>query len=243
LNNDGRRGNKVTIYVGIDDTDNLESRGTGRLARDIATELGKTCDLYGVTRHQLFVHPDIPYTSHNSSAVIHLNGCGAADVSKIFRTAKTLMLADYIEGSDPGLAVATSEQVTPGMAAFGMDAKRKIVTLDRAEELARNVGIAYEGLGGTCGGIIGAIAGIGLASTSSDGRFLLKGRARDLKYCVRTLPEVLASGIDQVATIDGRPVNGCKIDLGRSANPSYVHGKAVLFVEERDGYLVALKRD
>jgi hypothetical protein len=153
------------------------------------------------------------------------------------------MLADFVEGSDPGLAVATAEQVTPGVAAFGMDAKRKIVTMDRAEELARNMDIACEGLGGTCGGIIGAMAGIGLASTGSDGRFLMKGLSRDLKHCVRTLPEVLASGIDQVATIDGRPVNGGRIDLGRSANPSFVHGKAVLFVEERDGYLVALKRD
>jgi hypothetical protein len=124
-----------------------------------------------------------------------------------------------------------------------MDAKKVVVTLGRAEELAGNTGIAYEGLGGTCGGIIGAIAGIGLASTGSDGRFLMKDRSRDLKYCVRTLPEVLASGIDLVATIDGRPVNGGKIDLGRSANPSYVRGKAVLYVEERDGYLVALKRD
>jgi hypothetical protein len=153
------------------------------------------------------------------------------------------MLADYIEGSDPGLAVATAEQVRPGVVAFGMDAKKVVVTMRRAEELACNTGIVYEGLGGTCGGIIGAIAGIGLASTGSDGRFLMKGRSRDLKCCVRTLPEVLASGIDLVATIDGRPVNGCKIDLGRSANPSYVRGKAVLYVEERDGYLVALKRD
>lgn len=233
----------MTIFVGIDDTDNPGSRGTGRLARNIAAELGTRFDLYGVTRHQLFVHPDIPYTSHNSSAVIHLKGCSTADVSRIFRTAKKLMLADYIEGSDPGLAVATSEQVAPCVAAFGMDAKRTIVTMDRAEKLALNVGIVYEGLGGTCGGIIGAIAGIGLASTGSDGRFLMKGHTRDLKYCVRTLPEVLASGIDQVATIDGRPVNGGRVDLGRSANPSFVHGKAVLFVEERDGYLVALKRD
>lgn len=233
----------MTVFVGIDDTDIAGSRGTGRLARGIAAELGKTYDVYGVTRHQLLQHPDIPYTSHNSSAVIHLNGCRAADVDRIFRKAKKLMLADYIEGSDPGLAVATSEQLTPGVAAFGMDAKKMVVTLDRAEQLASNVGIAYEGLGGTRGGIIGAVAGIGLASTGSDGRFLMKARSRDLKYHVRTLAEVLASGIDEVATIDGRPVNGGKIDLGRSANPSFVHGKAVLFVEERDGYLVALKRD
>ena len=68
----------------------------------IAAELGKTYGLYGVTRHQLLVHPDIPYTSHNSAAVIHLDGCGAADVGRIFRRVKKLMLADYIEGSDPG---------------------------------------------------------------------------------------------------------------------------------------------
>lgn len=233
----------MTIFVGIDDTDILGSRGTGRLARGIAAELGKTYELYGVTRHQLLQHPDIPFTSHNSSAVIHLNGGKAADVGKIFRIARKMMLADYIEGSDPGLAVATSDQVAPCMAAFGMDAKKMVVTLDRAEKLADNVGIVYEGLGGTCGGIIGAVAGIGLASTGSDGRFLMKAHSRDLKYHVRTVPEVLASGIDLVATIDGRPVNGGRVDLGRSANPSYMHGKAVLFVEERDGYLVALKRD
>ncbi len=233
----------MTIFVGIDDTDNPGSRGTGRLARGIAAELGKSYELYGVTRHQLLVHPDIPYTSHNSSAVIHLNGCGAADVGRIFRRVKKLVLADYVPGSDPGLTVATSEQVTPAVVAFGMDAKRTVLTLARAEQLAGNAGIVYEGLGGTCGGIIGALAGIGLAATGSDGRFLMKGRSRDLKHCVRTLPEVLASGIDQVATLDGRPVNGGRIDLGRSANPSYVRGRAVLFVEERDGYLVALKRD
>jgi hypothetical protein len=233
----------MDLFVGIDDTDIPGSRGTGRLARGIAADLEKTYDVYGVTRHQLLVHPDIPYTSHNSSAVIHVHGAGSADVGKIFRKAKKAMLADFIEGSDPGLAVATAEQANASIAAFGMDAKRSIVTMARAEEVANNSGITYAGLGGTCGGIIGAIAGIGLASTGSDGRFLMKGRSRDLKYCVRTLQEVLQSGIDEVANIDGRPVRGGKIDLCKCANPSYVHGHAILFVEERDGYLVALKRD
>ncbi len=211
MNNDGYRGITVTIYVGIDDTDNLESRGTGRLARGIAAELGKSYQVYGVTRHQLLVHPDIPYTSHNSSAVIHLHGCGDEETSRIFHIVKKLMMADFIEGSDPGLAVATSSQITAGVAAFGLDAKKTIVNMDRAKEVARNAGIIVEGLGGTCGGIIGAMAGIGLASMGNDGRFLMKGRARDLKHSVRTLPEVLASGIDQVVTLDGRLVSGGRI--------------------------------
>jgi tRNA(Ile2) C34 agmatinyltransferase TiaS len=233
----------LTIYVGIDDTDNLESRGTGRLARSIAAELSRTYGIFGVTRHQLLVHPDIPYTSHNSAAVIHVESCDGSDTDDVFMTVKRLMQADFVEGSDPGLAVATAEQVTAGVTAFGLDAKRMIVTMGRAKEVARNAGITVEGLGGTCGGVIGAVAGIGLASMGNDGRFLMKGRARDLKHSVRTLPEVLASGIDQVVTLDGRLVSGGKIDLSRSANPSFVQGKAVLFVEERDGCLVALKRD
>ncbi|MDK2890060.1 MAG: hypothetical protein PWR21_692, partial [Methanoculleus sp.] len=66
----------MTIYLGIDDTDTRESRGTGRLARMIATELARSYTVTGVTRHQLFVHPAVPYTSHNSSAVIHIQDTG-----------------------------------------------------------------------------------------------------------------------------------------------------------------------
>ena len=48
------------IYVGIDDTDTLESRGTGRLARNIAAHSQANITIFGVTRHQLFVHPTYP---------------------------------------------------------------------------------------------------------------------------------------------------------------------------------------
>lgn len=230
----------MTIFVGIDDTDNAESRGTGRLARGIAAELSHDLPVRGVTRHQLFVHPDIPYTSHNSAAVIHVEG--DADPARIFRSVRGLMLADFVEGSDPGLAVAVDSQVTPMMTAFGLDGKTMIVDQDRARAVAKNAGILLEGLGGTEGGVIGAVAGIGLAATGSDGRFLMKGTSRDLKGSVRSVADVLAAGIDLVATLEGRIIGDGDIDLSYSANPSLVRGKAVLFVEERDGRLVALKR-
>ncbi len=62
--------------LAIDDTDNAESIGTGRLARMLAAHL-EEANLFaepGVTRHQLLVHPDIPYTSHNSAACIEAAG-------------------------------------------------------------------------------------------------------------------------------------------------------------------------
>jgi tRNA(Ile2) C34 agmatinyltransferase TiaS len=228
------------IYVGIDDTDTLNSRGTGRLARSIAQAIAKKYPVFGVTRHQLFVHPSIPFTSHNSCAVIHVEAAAEAQ-EEIFDLTKKMMLADFIEGSDPGLATAHNVQITPAIVAFGQDAKTIVVTQQRARELAANCKIHFEGLGGTEGGVIGAIAGLGLASLKSDGRFLLKGKNRELTG-VRSVQEILAAGIDEVLTLKGEDVGNRKVQIPKNATPSFIDGKAVLFVEERDGSLVAIKR-
>ena len=228
------------IYIGIDDTDTLESRGTGRLARNIAAALSNKHQIFGVTRHQLFVHPDIPFTSHNSCAVIHAEAPPTA-MEEIFCTTKKLMLEDFIEGSDPGLAIATTSQITPAAVAFGLDAKTIIVTQERAREVAKNSQIHFEGLGGTEGGVIGAIAGVGLASLKNDGRFLLKGKNRELSG-VRSISEIINAGIDEVLTLQGKTVKEGKVQIPKNATPSFIQGKAVLFVEPHEDYLVALKR-
>jgi hypothetical protein len=137
----------VILYVGMDDTDNLESRGTGRLARAVAGELSLKYPLMGVTRHQLFVDPRVPYTSHNSNAAISLdtNGSGAdhsvidhsvtdhsvtdqaVDLKELFEQVKAMMLADFVPGSDPGLCV-TSSETAHFFTEFGRRAQSEIVT-------------------------------------------------------------------------------------------------------------------
>jgi len=228
------------IYVGMDDTDTKESRGTGRLARDIATELQLKYPIFGVTRHQLFVHPDIPFTSHNSNAVIHVQTT-ANNMDDIFSTVKKLMLADFIVGSDPGLAIVETIQVASSLVAFGQDAKTMIVTQERAMNIARNCGIQVEGLGGTNGGVIGAVAGIGLASLGNDGRFLLKGKNRELGG-IRSVSEIINAGIDQVVTTQGDVINEGNVRIPKNATPSFIQGKAILFVEKCDDCFVTLKR-
>jgi hypothetical protein len=151
------------------------------------------------------------------------------------------MLADFIEGSDPGVAIASNTQITPAAVAFGLDAKIMVVTQERAREVAKNVGIRFEGLGGTQGGVIGAIAGVSLAWLQNDGRFLLKGKNRDLTG-VWSISEIINAGIDQILTLQGEPVTDGKVLIPKNATPSFVQGKAVLFVEERDGCWVMLKR-
>lgn len=62
----------VDLLIGIDDTDNLRSPGTGRRARALLGELA-TAGLgtpAGATRHQLLLDDQIPYTTHNSSACL-----------------------------------------------------------------------------------------------------------------------------------------------------------------------------
>lgn len=228
------------IYIGIDDTDTLDSRGTGRLARNIAAELSRKHQIFGVTRHQLLVHPDIPFTSHNSCATIHVESISNA-IEEIFCTTKRLMVDDFIEGSDPGLAIAASSQITNEAVAFGLDAKKIVVTQERAREVAKNSKIRFEGLGGTEGGIIGAIAGVGLASLKNDGRFLLKGKNRELSG-VRSISEVINAGIDEVLTLQGETVCEGKVQIQKNATPSLVQGRAVLFVEQHEDYWIALKR-
>jgi hypothetical protein len=234
----------MTILLSIDDTDNLTSRGTGRLARAIADALAADYPVNGVTRHQFFVHPGIPFTSHNSNAVIHIGTTGEPAADRIFARAQEMMLDDFIEGSDPGVAVALAEQVAPALIAFGQDAKRSIVTQQQARALAENLHIRLKGLGGTEEGVIGAMAGLGLAVTGNDGRFLQKGGIRDLAGPC-TVEQLLAAGVDMVSTLDGRTFTRGPVLArdGKPPRPCPVNGKTVLFVEMQDGVLKEIQRD
>ncbi|MDD1693577.1 MAG: ABC transporter substrate-binding protein, partial [Methanoregula sp.] len=128
----------------------------------IADTVVRDYPVFGVTRHQLYVHPDIPYTSHNSNAVIHVEADGDEAMDHIFEVAEEVMLGDFLEGSDPGLAVASKDQVTSSLIVYGQDAKCTVLTQDRARTLAKNLRIRLKGLGGTEDGVIGCMAGLGL---------------------------------------------------------------------------------
>jgi len=244
------------IFVAMDDTDNINTRGTGRLSRNVAEVLSKKYPIKGIVRHQLLVHPHVPYTSHNSCAVIHIDVDVKQDVEsaeyeynknilqKIFETTKKEMLDDFIEGSDPGLAVASDIQVDSSLMAFGKDTKEKIVTQNQARALSKNLGILLEGLGGTEDGVIGAMAGIGLSSTYNDGRYISFGNIRELSgdQSVKTF---LKSGIDEVVSIYGEPIEkDAYITVGdnKSVRPSPINNKVVLFVENIGEELVPVKR-
>ena len=216
------------IYVGMDDTDNQTSRGTGRLARAVAQALSQKYQIWGVTRHQLLVDPRIPYTSHNSSNVVHLLVDGDADLLAIADAAQAVMAADFQEGSDPGLCVA--QTITPEIIAFGHRAKTEVVSQDEARGIAERSGCILRGLGGTQGGVIGALAGVGLSATGEDGRFVLIGRSRELEGA-QTVQAIVESGIAQVRSTDGKMLEHGLVQTGGKLRPALREHQPILFVQ------------
>jgi hypothetical protein len=153
------------------------------------------------------------------------------------------MLADFMEGSDPGLVVAHHSQITPALIAFGIDAKCIVLNQQRARNLASNLDVQLEGLGGTEDGVIGALAGVGLAASRYDGRFLRIG-TEDLKGSEATVERLLNAGVDEILTLDGRSITeGLIINPeGRLIKTCPVGDRVVLFVEEKDGMIKMVSR-
>lgn len=177
----------MKIYLSIDDTDNLDSPGSGQLAEVLAKELrdlGLVSTCSSITRHQLFVHEDIPYTSHNSSMCFSA-GTDENNLAEIIGFAKKFLKNTSAPGSDPGLCVAVSGQSLDreALISFGLRAKRTVVTKGEAYSLAGQTGLHLSEHGGTGDGIVGALAGIGLRLQGSDGRirgWLNLGKAGDI---------------------------------------------------------------
>lgn len=233
------------IYISIDDTDTLTGpRGTGKLTRMVAEAAAKEYPVFAVTRHQLYVHPEIPYTSHNSNAVVHVESDSDDAMDHLVEIAEEVMLGDFLEGSDPGLAVASDRQITPPLIVYGQDAKCSVLTQERARTLAGNLGIRLKGLGGTEDGVIGAMAGLSLAFVKNDGRFLLKGDIRDtITSC--SVEGLHALGIDEVCSRDGTVFSHGTVYFreGKPCRPCPIYGKTVLFVREEGDRLLEDKRD
>lgn len=229
----------MQILVSIDDTDNLDSPGTGALASGIAADLenngwGKSSF---VTRHQLLVHPDIPYTSHNSAM------CFSAEIEdecldQVISHSARFLARESAAGSDPGLCVVVINHLLESdeLIRFGRAAKETVLTMKSAYELARRTGVHLSEHGGTGQGVIGALAGAGLRLGGNDGR--LKGQlAFAVPGGIVSVAALCArDDVDEVRALDGGSVTkGDMVRLGDKVKTVLLDGKAVLLVVPVDG--------
>jgi hypothetical protein len=224
------------IWIGLDDTDNAESRGTGNLARVIADALAIDFTVFGVTRHQLLEDPRVPCTKRNSCAAIHLQA-GEIDLVEIAEYVQYLMLADFQPGSDPGLCVARN--IPEAIRDFGRRVQQELVTEEQARQLAAAHGLELRGLGGDNRGVIGALAAVGLAASGDDGRYVQVGSVRELTG-LQSIEALLATGVAAVQTLDGSPVNRGMV-MADKLRPARRGGKPIAVVERENDYWLPLK--
>src|SRR4030088_11410 len=132
----------TNLLVGIDDTDNLVSSGTGQLVQRLVARLQAlgVGTVLGATRHQLLVDPRIPYTSHNSSACIAMRADIGA-VERVVAYCAGFLAAQSAPGSDPGLAVVSSaawssDEARRTLVAFGRRAKLEVLDQGLARDCA-----------------------------------------------------------------------------------------------------------
>jgi hypothetical protein len=228
----------ANALVGIDDTDNDSSPGTGFLAQRLlealaAEGLAAPC---GATRHQLLVDPRVPYTSHNSSACLAIATPPGVGVDAVEAAAARFLGEHAAAGSDPGLAVVSRDLADghcDAVVAFGRLAKTDLLDQTTARSVASDHGIRLSGHGGTEDGVIGALAAVGLHLSGTDGFFLWLDGIRSLRagrYAVDDLLRALP--VDDARAANGeRPCAGEIVEVSPWVRPLLVDGRAVLLLE------------
>ena len=219
----------ATFLIGLDDTDNQTSRGTGHLARCLSAECAaRGLRPLGVTRHQFPLDPRIPYTSHNSGACVAVE---AAEERSPAAFAFDFVAARAADGSDPGVCVAPAGAVSSEVIAFGRKAAARLVEMEEAEAVARAAGLALRALGGTGLGVIGALGAVALRAGGGEGRFIDLPGLRDLAERV-TVDALGRLGIRVEHRAGGRrPDPADAVATGGWVRPRLVAGRPVLPLE------------
>jgi hypothetical protein len=230
--------------VGIDDTDNADSIGTGRLARMLAEHLEarELLTATSVTRHQFLVHPDIPYTSHNSSACI-------AGVSKdasraaLAELARGFLRDHFHAGANPGLCVCAAGAVPDDLVVLAERAQQEVLQLDEFDRVLAAAELELWWDGETGQGRIGAASGVALRSTGEDGRFIALRGIRDFEGNVPAGDILARSAVECVEAEDGRVLASTElIDTRDWVRPALRGGRPVLRVRRDGGSWVPAER-
>lgn len=233
----GGHRSRAALLIAVDDTDCPQQGGTGRVAREIADRLTNRYPIWGVTRHQLAILPEIDYTARNSANVVHLLE-GPDEVDILAAQVASWVAEMALEGSAPGLCLAATEALLG--CGLGREAQRRFVTVDEVRHEARTRTVHLQPVLKAEGGIIGAFCGACLAAGGDDGRFVQAGRIRALKGEI-SVEQALTAGADRVIGPDGEELREGTMPSDR-LRPALAGGLCVLYVEQADdGRLLPMK--
>ena len=171
----------LDLIICVDDTDDLtKSTSTGAVAERIA-QIVQECGGYlplGISRHQLLLHPDVNYTSHNSAMAFSARIVDDS-LDEIYTRAVAALDQMKADTANPGLCMVVvpeddyeEYQGIKTLVDFGLAAKMCVISKDEALRTANSIPwVTLTEHGGTGEGVIGALAGAGLRLSGCDGRF------------------------------------------------------------------------
>jgi hypothetical protein len=236
----------VRVYIGLDDTDNPDSMGTGRLSRMLAARLEEQGFLANCenTRHQFLLDPAIPYTSHNSSACVGAEVIDAVALEVLGEAAMGFVGEHFHEGANPGVFITDAANVPESFARLGRRAQREVIDLAEVRRLVAPSKAFAWWAGETGQGLIGALGGVGLRSTGQDGRFIGLHGIRELRGVLRAGEIVASSGVESVESEVGEPLpEAALVDTRDWVRPVLRDGRPVLRVRlEGDLWIPAERR-
>jgi hypothetical protein len=220
------------IFVGIDDTDMPETPGTNKLAFHLAERLAPRYSTQWIVRHQLLEDPRVPCTNKNGCVSLLLHPQDEPRIPMLIAELREVITAWSPPGSDPGLCV--TEAVPGEVTGWGRAAQSELLTHEAALRVANEAGIHLEPLGGTGGGIIGALAAVGLLATWNSGRVVYCGSFPSQSFDA-TGPHEISTvydwGVDDIVAIEsGQRVTRGVVDLGKRLRPNLRDGRIVLYV-------------
>lgn len=222
----------MIVLLGIDDTDDASSRGTGFQARQLGRMLNGEgiAEFHAVTRHQLLIDSRIDYTSRNSSACLVLKTTKKG-IPTVIDFARLELKSSCAPTSNVGISLAESSAVDGKIQDYGGAAKRKVLSVEPARKLAEQNDIYLQGINGTGAGVIGALAAIALHASGDDGRFIWLPKLRELDgiSTVDEISRLLGVGIETVAGETLPPA--AKIESAEWMRPIMRKGRAILLAE------------
>ena len=224
----------MDLLICIDDTDDIDSRGTGEIAELMAGGLEDaglaTCGR--VTRHQLLVHPDIAYTSHNSSMCFPAE-TDDGELERVIAWCERSIAEESVAAADPGLCVVAVDGLgrPEALVDYGREAKRRVFSKGEAYGLAAELGVHLSEHGGTGIGVIGALAGAGLRLSGDDGRFKGKFRIAGAADGTARVADIRSYDVDEVRAPNGEALaDDERVHVGEECKLVLLGGRAVLLV-------------
>jgi hypothetical protein len=146
---------------------------------------------------------------------------------------REVMAGWFVEGSDPGLCLATA--VTAEMSEYGLRCKDRVITQEEAHSVAARSGCYLEGLGGTEQGVVGALAGVGLVATGDDGRvvhLVSWPYPEDDFNGPRTIEDICGRGVHEIRRLESdEKISEGLVDVGKHLRPNWRGGRIVLYVD------------